>query len=204
VSRRAPLLLLAGLVGAGCAAPPSATIRELGQPAFEEVVGAGTRFVRTRASKGGPSGNGFDAWAAEGSPGDEHRAFLSVVPTGLPETVLLAVGVAGHPGAPPLQRLAIACFPVGEAEAWEFFRSGRLPRPDEPPLGGLARADAPDPDGVLRLLVRLPRAAIPAGTERLAFPILFQFADGWLHVTWYQTIVPAPVVLPDGQDRQER
>lgn len=196
--------LLASLLAVvGCAAPESFTIRELGQPAFEPLLGPQTRFVRA-TPQGGPQGQGLDAWLAEGDHANEHRAFLSVVPTGLPETVLLAVGVAGNPAAPPLARLAVACYPLREAEAWEFLRTGRLPDPDAATLT-LARVDAPDPDGVLRLLLKLPRAQVPPGTERLGFPILFQFQDGWIHLAWYQSIVPEPVELPppDAPDAPE-
>lgn len=192
MTRALRLGLLALVLCSGCAAPPSHTVRELGLPVFEPQLGTDTRFVRAGDGRGPQQG--IDAWPAGSDPADEHRAFLSVVPSGTEDTVLLAVGVAGNPNAPPLARLAVACYPVRESEAWEFHRTGRLPAPDAPPLA-LARQDAPDPDGVLRLLLRLPRAEVPQGTERLAFPILFQFADGWIHISWYQSIVPAPVPL---------
>ena len=179
---------------AACTAPPSATIRELGQPGFEEVLGPAARFVRAEST----SRSGLDAWPAGGDAGGEHRALLHVVPSGLEDQVLLAVGVAAWDGAPALRRLAVTCYPVGEVEGWDFFRTGRLPRPDEPPLL-LARAERPDPDGVLRLLVRLPRDQVPAGTARLAFPILFEFVDGWIHLAWYHTIVPQPVAVSEGE-----
>lgn len=189
---RVALLGLLALL-AGCAARgPALGVAELGHPAFAAVVGSDARFVRAAAA---PNARGLDAWPAEGEPGGDHRSVLHVAPAGREDEVLLAVGVGVEPEWAPLQRLAVACFPVAEAEAWEFFRSGRLPRPDEPPIG-LWGVDRPDPDGVLRLLVRLPRGRIPAGTERLAFPILFQFQDGWIHLAWYQSIVPPPQPLP--------
>ena len=52
-------LLLAGLLltAAGCAGP-TATIRELGHPVFEPVVGASSRFARAEKQRLG----GLDAY----------------------------------------------------------------------------------------------------------------------------------------------
>lgn len=191
MKRVALLAVLAVL--AGCAADgPALTIRELGHPAFAAVVGSDARFVQAPPQ---PRARGLDAWPAEGEPGGVHRSVLHAAPAGLEDAVLLAVGVAVEREWVPLRRLAVACFAVRDPEGWEFFRTGKLPRPDEVPLD-LSHTDQPDSNGVLKLLVRLPRERIPAGTERLAFPILFQFQDGWIHLAWYHSIVPPPQPLP--------
>lgn len=178
----APLLLSLS----ACAAE-TYTIRELGHPQFEQVVGADTRFERVPEPQRGQ----LDAFPERADREGDHRFLHAIVPIGTEEDVYLEVRAARRPPTGlPLQSLTVAVYALDGRQAEAFGATGALPAAEEPITVVTTREKD---DGILALLVRLPRAAIPEGTERLAFPILVQFEDGWIHLLFYRTGVPAAV-----------
>lgn len=180
--RRLAAAVLA-LVAAGCAGE-TWTIRELGHPVFEPVVGPDAELVRAEPS---PPGE-LDAHP----PGVDRAGHVSRVrgiPGGDGDTVWIAFRAEARGGV-PVGSLAVAAFAVDFAQAQRFQLSGRLP--DAEPALAFAHVDEVGPDGVLRLLLRVPRAAIPPGRGYLALPCLVRFRDGWVQLTFQQTPVPPP------------
>ncbi|MCO5166814.1 MAG: hypothetical protein M9894_10670 [Planctomycetes bacterium] len=182
----APLLLSLS----ACAAE-TYTIRELGHPQFEQVVGAEARFQRVPEPQRGQ----LDAFPERADLEGDHRFLHTIIPMGTEEDVYLDVRAARRPPTGlPLESLTVAVYALDARQAEAFGVAGQLPAPEQPITVVTTREKE---EGVLALLVRLPRSAIPEGTERLAFPILVQFEDGWIHLLFYRTGVPAAVPTID-------
>lgn len=195
MNRAAALAVCLPLLSLGACAE-TATIRQLGQPAFEQVVGAETRFERVGARQV----QNLDAFPDRADEGANHRFVHSIDPRGAEDAVYLDVRAGPHPEeGVPLDSLSVAVYAVTAQEAMAFAKDGALPAPERALLVVTTKEklDA----NILAAIVKLPRDGIPAGTERLACPILVQFADGWIHLYYYQTVVPAP---PQAIDPSER
>lgn len=181
---------------AGCA--ETATIRQLGHPEFEQVVGKDTRFERVGARQI----QNLDAFPERADEGANHRFVHSIDPRGTDEAVYLDVRAGPHPDrGVPLESLSVGVYAVSAQEAMAFANDGRLPAPEQPLTLVTTKEKV---DGIVALIVKLPRSALPASAERLACPILVQFEDGWIHLYYYQTIVPAPPSPIDPADLEPR
>lgn len=192
MSRGLVLLCLALPLGA-CA--QTGTIRELGHPAFESVVGADTQFELMEPSQRGE----LVAFTDDVRMDADHRWIFGAIPTGTTDDVLLQVRAASRPPSGlPLTKLAVAVFPLTFAQANEFSRTGKLPAPESPlafeSTGELQTL--PNDQQVMILEVKIPRASLPPETERLAATILAQLEDGWIHARFYQTGIPVPQDQP--------
>lgn len=176
----APLLALALC---GCAGP-TYTISELGQPAFEPLLGA-TRLERVE----GEQTKGFDVFDPNRVEDDgNHRLGMRFWPLGDAEEV--AIEVRGYAlGGLYLSDLAAAVYPATRSESLEFEASGRLPAASSI----LYSADSEVEQGNRVLLLRFPRSALPPGCEALVVPVLARFEDGWVHVQYYKTAIPEPL-----------
>jgi hypothetical protein len=180
--RVAAALALLSLIG--CA--ETSTIRQLGHPEFEQVVGKDTQFERVGAKQV----QNLDAFPARADEGANHRFVHSIDPRGTDEVVILDVRAGPHPDrGVPLASLSVGVYPVKAQEAMAFAHDGRLPAPEQPLTVVTTKEKI---DGILALIVKLPRTALPADAERIACPILVEFEDGWIHLYYYQTVVPAP------------
>lgn len=194
--RRALSLLLVCLLPlcAGCAGP-TFTIRELGQPAFEPLLGSerleGLEEEQTK---------GFDAFdPARVEDEGDHRLALRFWPLG--DATLIAIEVRARGlGRLRLSDLAAAIYPATLAEASAFEAQGTLPA-GEP----LVYSQESERDGESRVLVlRLPRDQVPPGCEAFAVPVLSRFEDGWVHVQFYRTAIPEPLRRETPEEAQRR
>ncbi|MCA8924464.1 MAG: hypothetical protein KDD82_21820 [Planctomycetes bacterium] len=184
-SCRRVLLLAAGLPLLSACATPAQTPRELGLGVFEPLLGA---EVRLRPQ---PIADGHLDAAAE-SGGGTQAAHVSIVPTGTAEAVLVAVGAVAHPGSHPVSGVGVAIYPLAPEATPAYELRGELP--SDPPLL-VAFSPEADPDGAVRLLAKLPRGEVPAGTRRLAIPVVIRFANGGIHVTYLHGVVPEPAYV---------
>jgi hypothetical protein len=192
---RLVLVCLALPLGA-CA--QTATIRELGHPAFEPVVGAETRFELLDGAQKGELLAYPDTVRME----EDHRWIFGAIPTGTADHVLLEIRAAARPPSGlPLAKLAAAIYPLTLAQAAEFSRTGALPAPESPVAFEWTseHETLPNDQRVMILNLRVPRAALPPDADRLAATILAQLEDGWVHVRFYQTGVPVPQTDPTEQ-----
>lgn len=181
------LLVLALLLLPLAACAETHTIRQLGHPEFEGVVGAETRFQRVDARQVGQ----LDAFPETADEEGDHRFLHTIWPSGTEEAVYLDVRAGPRPPTGlPLDSLSVGVYALTADQAQKFALDGTLPDPERP-ITAVTTKDKQD--GVLGLLVKLPRSAIPEGTQKLAFPILVQFEDGWIHLLYYQTGIPAAV-----------
>ena len=172
------ILLLVVPLLAGCRGE-SFTIRQLGHPAFDEVVGAETRYWQVDPKQE----RGMDVYP-EGIDEDANHGFLvRFWPLGTLDQVILKV-TARPKGRLALKRLAMAAFPVTRQEAQTFERFGTLPAADQPLK---VSTEVTEEDGWLVQFLTLDRSEIPAKTVKLAIPTLAEFADGWIYVRYYHT-----------------
>jgi hypothetical protein len=184
------LVLSLLLLSVGCNTP-SLTIRDLGHPAFEEVVGAETLFARPALDQR----LGLDAFTSDVDEGANHKFVVSFWPTANKDKIGLQVRAAGV-GHLELAKLAVAAFPVTRQQALRFEAIGELPDPLHPIA--VSTKTERDENGGATLYLFFERSAIPAGTEWLAIPTLAQFKDGWIHIRFYETAIPTPMTLPPG------
>lgn len=197
MSARLLLLVLLLLPLAACA--ETYTIRQLGHPEFEGVVGGDTQFQRVGARQVGQ----LDAYPATADDDGDHRFLHTIWPSGTEEAVYLDVRAGQRkPTGLPLDSLSVAVYALNGEQAQKFAVDGSLPDAAAPIT---AVTTEEKQDGVLGVLLKLPRSAIPEGTEKLAFPILVQFEDGWIHLLYYQTGIPAPIreIDPEELRRQQ-
>jgi hypothetical protein len=187
---RSLLLLPFALSLTACA--ETSSIRQMGHPEFEQVVGAETEFQRADEQQQGQVDAFPDGADAEG----DHRFLASIIPIGVEEVVVLDVRAAERPPTGlPLKSLTVGAYALNAEQAGQYAVDGSLPSP-ETPLIVLTTTEKGE-EGVLMLTVQLPRDAIPEGTEKLAFPICVQFQDGWINLVFYQTGIPAVVPTID-------
>ena len=186
-------LLAAVLIAlAGCGGP-SWTIRELGHPVFEPILGAQVRFERQDPDQikqldAYPDSVDFDA---------DHRFGLAFKPTG--DEAGLTFEVRAVPkGALRITDVAVAVFAATPQEAQNFEAFGELSSPESPLA--LETRVVEGEDGLRILALALPREALPAGTAWLAVPTLVRFADGWITIRFFKTVVPDVPRLPEGYD----
>ena len=179
------LLLLASLaLLAGCNGP-SYTIAELGHGEFEAIVGKETRYYRIDDQQI----KAIDAYTDEVDKEADHRFQVTFWPTGDENYVL--IGVEVHPrGKLEITDLAAVVYAVDPQAAANFEVKGTLP-PEAKPI-----ASSPDPitgEGGMAIKILLPRKDIPEGKTWLAVPTLTKFKDGWIHLRFYKTAVPARI-----------
>lgn len=195
MNRAAALAVCLPLLSLGACAE-TATIRQLGHPEFEQVVGAETRFERVGARQI----QNLDAFPSQADEGANHKFVHSIDPRGANDAVHLDVRAGPHPDeGMPIDSLSLAVYAVSAQQAMRFANDGELPAGAQP-LTVVTTKDKVD-GSILATVLALPRGAIPAGTERLACPILVQFADGWIHLYFYQTVVPTPPKAIDPSER---
>ena len=186
MSRRS-LALLSPLLLSLSACAETYTIRQLGHPEFEKVVGADAQFERVGTRQVGQ----LDAFPATADDEGDHRFLHTIWPSGSADAVYLDVRAGQRqPTGLPLRSLTVGVYALDAQQAQTFALDGALPEPEQP-LTVVTTQEKQE--GVLGVLLELPRAAIPAGTAKLAFPILVQFEDGWIHLLFYQTGIPAAV-----------
>lgn len=187
------VLLCLALPLSACA--QTGTIRELGHPAFEPVVGVDTQFELMEPTQKGE----LVAFTDDVRMDADHRWVFGAIPTGTTEHVLLEVRAASRPPSGlPLAKVAVAVYPLTLAQAAEFSRTGKLPAP-ESPLAFESTSELqtlPNDQQVMIVNVKIPRSALPPDTERLAATILAQLEDGWIHARFYQTGIPVPQDQP--------
>jgi len=175
----ASLALLAGCSG------PSYTIAELGHGEFEPIVGKETRYYRIDDQQI----KAIDAYTDEVDNEADHRFQVTFWPTGDEQYVL--IGIEVHPrGALPITDLAAVVYAVDPQTAANFEVKGKLPEDAEP------LASSPEPitgEGGMAIKILLPRERIPEGKTWLAVPTLTRFKDGWIHLRFYKTAVPAKI-----------
>jgi hypothetical protein len=174
------------MLASGCSSP-TLTMTDLGQPVFTDVVGADARYERVDPKQTG----GLDAYPATADADADHRMSLTFWPGSTPEKVGIEVKAKAR-GKLPLKRIAAAVYPVSHGEAQRFARKGTLPDPTATPLGFSAESE-PDETGWRVLAVVFPRESIPPGTAFLAVPVLSEFKDGWVHLSYYKTMIPEPM-----------
>lgn len=192
------VLLLVPLLLPLAACAETHTIRQLGHPEFEGVVGAETRFERVGVRQVGQ----LDAFPETADDEGDHRFMHTIWPSGTEEAVYLDVRAGQRPPTGlPLDSLSVAVYALDAQQAQAFALDGKLPNAEEPIT---AVTTDEKQDGVLGVLLKLPRAAIPAGTEKLAFPILVQFEDGWIHLLYYQTGIPAAIRELDPEELRQQ
>ncbi len=170
------------LLLSGCSSQ-SYSIRELGHPAFEEVVGKETEFERADPSQR----MGMDAYTSDVEDDADHSFGVSFWPAGTKDKIGLEVR-ARSKSSLGLDRLAVAVFAVSQSEASRFDVTGQLPDAASP-IAYSSKSEVDEDDNVILTLV-FKRDAVPAGTEKLAIPTLAQFEDGWIHIKYYSTVVP--------------
>lgn len=192
------VLLLVPLLLPLAACAETHTIRQLGHPEFEGVVGAETRFERVGVRQVGQ----LDAFPETADDDGDHRFMHTIWPSGTEEAVFLDVRAGQRPPTGlPLDSLSVAVYALDAQQAQAFAVDGKLPNAEEPIT---AVTTGEKQDGVLGVLLQLPRSAIPAGTEKLAFPILVQFEDGWIHLLYYQTGIPAAIRELDPEELRQQ
>lgn len=193
MSRLAGLLFLV-LPLSACA--QTGTIRELGHPAFESVVGADTQL---ELMEGAPKGE-LVAFTDDVRMDADHRWIFGAIPTGTTDDVLLEVRAASRPPSGlALKTLAVAVFPLTLQQAAEFSRTGKVPAP-ESPIAFESTSELqtlPNDQQVMIVNVKIARSALPPDTERLAATVLAQLEDGFVHARFYQTGVPVPQDQPN-------
>jgi hypothetical protein len=184
---RATIIITALLTLPLCACADTGTIRDLGRPEFEEVVGKDTRFTRPDEKQVGS----FDAYPATADPKLDHNWVFMFLPAGSPDTVAVQVRAAAKTTGNPLTDLAGAVYPLTQEQIPDYRRTGKVP--GEPLANKVTSAPSDPEKGVYELIIELPRASIPQGTDKLAVPLLARFKDGWVSVHLSLTGVPAPV-----------
>ncbi len=182
------VLVSLSLLLAGCGGP-SQTLRQLGHPAFEEVVGKDTLYSRADPEQR----MGMDAYTGDVDSDGDHSFIISFWPAGTEEKIGLEVRARGK-GQLNLESLAAAVFPITRQQAQRFEAIGELPDPSATPIA-FSGASEQDESGNTVLYLFFLRSAIPAGTEWLAIPTLARFADGWIHVRYYETAIPEAMKL---------
>lgn len=184
MTRSTLLALAAGavLLTTGCA--ETRTLGELGHPEFADVVGAETRFQRADPKQEGA----LDVFPSTVEDEASHEFTLESVPVGVADRVGFELK-AKPKGHLPIERVAVRAFAVSRTEGEAFKLTGKLPNPGAP-LPARVEA-ARQEDGTQEVALVIERVDIPKGTERLAIPILVRFKDGWIHVSFYETGVPA-------------
>ncbi|MBL4847715.1 MAG: hypothetical protein JKY65_19530 [Planctomycetes bacterium] len=171
------------LVGLGCTGP-TATIRELGQPAFEPLLGD-LRLARVDEEQTG----GFDAFDPDtAQPSSDHRIALRFWPLADDETIAIEVRARGI-GELPLRDIAAAVYPATRLQCAAYQATGQLPTPEPIFYSGDSKSDL----GGRVLTMTFPRSDLPPGTVSLAVPVLLRFEDGWIRVQYYKTTVPEPL-----------
>jgi hypothetical protein len=155
---------------------------------FSPVVGDAALYERLAVPQG------IDGRPQSGDVGPIHLAHYWPVPAGDADTVYLAIGVEPSATTTPLERLAVAAYPLHREALQAFNREGRLPKGSR----ALAFAEAEaDDDGALRLLLRVPRDQLPPSAAHLAVPILVVYADGWIQLRFFRTVIPEPYELDE-------
>ena len=183
MSRGRLLLLLGAFVLAGCAGP-TATIRELGQPAFEPLLG---QIRLERVSE--PQTGGFDVFDPDtAQKGSDHRIGLRFWPLADSETIAIEIRSRSL-GKLRLRDLAAAVYPATRSQCQDYQATGNLPALE--PV--LYTSDSKDDRGGRILTMTFPRSSLPKGTTNLAVPVLLRFEDGWVRVQYYSTAVPEPL-----------
>lgn len=158
------------------------TIRELGRPEFEDLVGKDTKFQRADLGQEG----GLDAIPSTAKDEADHRFHGPVVKIeGTADAVKIDIRV--KPRATKLVLLAPAAFPLAK-EAFEGFAAKGTLAPSTPLARVVERAV--HEEGVLHAVLEVKRADIPAGIEMLAVPSLLQFEDGWVHIDFLVIKIP--------------
>lgn len=188
------LLVGLALLSSGCA--HTYTIRELGHPEFEAIVGAETRYQREDEKQKGM----IDAFPTD-LEGD-HRTSLFFVPDGTEEEVVLTIRIGTKPVTGlPLAQLGVAVYGLAAADVAAYERDGKIPSPESPITARVV--DSKDPQGGLAIRIALPRSAIPTGAAKLACPLLVRFEDGWISLLFCQTGIPAVVPRGDPEELQK-
>jgi hypothetical protein len=188
-------LLAAALVMAGAGCAETHTIRELGHPEFEKVVGAETRFERV--DQGEKRDNLVLVPEGADTEGD-HHLLLMFVPDGSETDVGIDVRIAPRPGAKPLASLAVGVYPVSAQEAATFVSSGtgKLPAPENPMTANLVTEKMKE-SGAIAMRIVIPRDKLPPGAQKLACPVMARFEDGLVHLLFRETTIPEAVKKPD-------
>ena len=190
-----PLFLLASLVlllVSGCSSQ-TYSIRELGHPAFEPVVGKETAFQRADEKQR----QGLDAFTSDVESDGDHSFLVSFWPAGTEERVGLEIRARAK-GKLSLEKLAAAVFAVSRQESSAFSVTGALPD-SAAPIAFTGESEEDD-DGNIVLTLIFERNAIPEDAEWLAIPTLAQFKDGWIHIKYYETTIPDVTKLPTKED----
>ena len=118
----APLILLVS----GCSSQ-TYSIRELGHPAFESVVGKETAFERADEEQR----KGLDAFTSDVQASGDHSFIVSFWPAGSEDKIGLEIRARAK-GKLSLERLAAAVFAVSRKESSTFSLTGALPAPRAP------------------------------------------------------------------------
>jgi hypothetical protein len=186
-ARFARLAAAAMLTAPLVACAETRTIRGHGFPAFEEVAGPATPY--RRADDREVEGRNL---VSEGAADGPHKIFMTITPFGTDADVLLEVRAkAQDVSASKVELVAVAAHPLAFAQIGPYRRDGVLPSAAAPLA--VQSTTTQNEEGVVKLIFKMPRSAIPPGTERLAMPILVRYADGWVYVRFYETGIPAPV-----------
>lgn len=195
-SRLSPLLVtLALLLLSGCSSQ-TYSIRQLGHPAFEPVVGKETAFERADPKQR----QGLDAFTRDVEDDGDHSFLISFWPAGTEGKIGLEVRARAK-GKLPLERLAAAVFAVSRQDSSTFSVTGELPDPNAS-IAFSAKSKV-DEDGNTILTLIFDRKAIPEEAEWLAIPTLTQFADGWIHIKYYETTIPEVTKLPTKEEVEQ-
>jgi len=201
MSRTVASSLLLGalaLLSTGCA--QTHTIRELGHPEFEAIVGAETRYERADDHADERQRGKIDAYPTD-LEGD-HRTSLFFVPDGTAEQVVLTIRIGTKPVTGlPLAKLGVAVYGLAAADVAAYERDGKIPSPESPITARVM--DAKDPQGGLAIRIEIPRGAIPPDAAKLACPLLVRFEDGWISLLFCQTGIPAVVQRGDPEELLE-
>lgn len=184
MNRLIPVACLLAIAAAGCSGPTH-TIRELGHPAFEEVVGASTRYERPAPKER----NGLNAFTEGVDDDAKHLLEMRFLPVATKEKIGLEIKARPMAGL-RLRTMAAAVFAVSRQEGQAFVARGALPAPEQPIL--VQTKFKQDKQGWMVVQLIFKRSAVPPGKE-LAVPALVQFTDGWIYVRFYRTGVPAPM-----------
>lgn len=195
MTRLLPSALFAALalLSSGCA--QTYTIRDLGHPEFEAIVGAETRYQREDEKQKGM----IDAFPTD-LEGD-HRTSLFFVPDGTEEEVVLTIRIGTKPVTGlPLAQLGVAVYGLAAGDVAAYERDGKLPTPESPITARVV--DSKDPQGGLAIRIAIPRGAIPPTAAKLACPLLVRFEDGWISLLFCQTGIPAVVERGDPAELQ--
>jgi hypothetical protein len=162
------------------------SIRDLGHPQFEEVLGTEAKYQRADLRQEGS----VDALPTTAKDSQGHRFRKFTQPTATPDKVEVDVRIMRHPqNSVPPDLLAVAAYPLPEADVELFTRSGSLASPDQP-LALVVQREVTAPEGVLRAVLSLERSKLPAGCKHLAVTYLVRFEDGWIHVEFLEVPIP--------------